>query len=224
MEIDSYFVILCILALASVISFGWALVGMLRKKKGYYYNLMLICILGFMISKCNDVILWKAGVDTYYFSIVDFGTSSSMLFSVFANKHFLAKLKDETLTVPKWKKAVPMIIPAIYIVSYFVLLFSDLGFKVMAISTLYLFTSLPAGYTALKYAIMPDVKQGFISVMRPLNFCLACLSLGLVFVQLTWLAGDTMYDILEPVLGAVFIVVYLLPGILLERGAAKWTI
>jgi len=219
---EADFIIMCLLAVSTAFSFTWAFIGALRKKRGYYYNLITICLAGFMISKIFEVLYFIADGNVYLFSTGDFGASSTLLFFVFANSYFLSKLVDSTKPVSKPRKLIPYIVPAVYIVSYLILLFSDLGYKIMAIPTLLLFTGLPCGYQALKYSVMPDIKNGFISAMRPLNITFTVISLITMISQLLWIPED-FYTITTYIITAVGCLAYACAGPLLERGSSKWT-
>lgn len=216
------FIIMCLLAISTTFSFAWAFIGALKKKRGYYYNLITICLAGFMISKIFEVLYFIADGNVYLFSAGDFGASSTMLFFVFANSYFLSKLVDDSKPVSGIRKTIPHIVPVIYIISYLFLLFSHLGFKVMAIPTLLLFTGLPCGYQALKYSVMPDIKDGFISAMRPLNITFTVISLITMIGQLLWIPDD-FYSFTTYAITAVGCLAYACAGPLLERGSAKWT-
>lgn len=215
------FIIMCLLAASTTFSFAWAFIGALKKKRGYYYNLITICLAGFMISKIFEVLYFIADGNVYLFSTGDFGAASTMLFFVFANSYFLSKLVDDSKPVGKARKRIPYIVPIIYLASYIMLLFSDLGYKIMAIPTLLLLTGLPCGYQALKYSVMPDIKDGFISAMRPLNITFTVISLITMIGQLLWIPDD-FYTPVTYVITAIGCLAYACAGPLLERGSAKW--
>ncbi len=216
------FIIMCVLAISTTFSFAWAFIGALKKKRGYYYNLITICLAGFMISKIFEVLYFIADGNAYLFSTGDFGAASTMLFFVFANSYFLSKLVDDSKPISKVRKLIPFAVPVIYVVTYLIMLFSDLGFKIMAIPTLLLLTGLPCGYQALKYSVMPDIKDGFISAMRPLNIIFTVISIVTMVSQLLWIPDD-FYSFTTYFITAVGCLAYAFAGPVLERRSNKWT-
>lgn len=213
-----------IILLGLSFSFWYSFINLIRHKRGLYYKFCVLGFFSFLIGRLYFLLIYITGGDSNVFSIGYLGTISGILFLLSANKLLLSVLEEKNMQNGKKYKFIPLIAPALLAICYVILLASKLGFEIMIIPTLLMFTSAPCSYYMLKYAILPDTENGFISCMRPFNIVAVVISFLPMLGELGWLTtgNDALNYYYLLAISVVCNLEYILLAILLERGARKW--
>jgi len=213
-------------SLAAVV-YGFAVI--VRRYKGLYFTMGVMAVVSLMVGQLSTVVAAFAGMDIFgQFNIGTLGSVGSCLFFLTANVGPMGMLADDAACKRRKYRVLALAGPlaaavlqglcVLYMVkiNYFTGLAAELILTAITMLPLYFNT---------KMAITPDVKDGFLTCMRPYNICVVVLMLLAAVergLRNAWVADTVAEHILSYCLYAAIGLSTLGVVIFLKRGAKRW--
>jgi len=199
-------------------------IQLLRKKRGKYY---LNVFLGFLCLTLGRLFLYLypiTGGSTEGFCIGDLGILSGFCFFICANSTLLPKMCDNSVIMPNKFAVISFALSAVEIaigIAWPAML-CDITVSFIFRTAAAVLPPVICSYFTLRVILIPDIRDGFASCMRPFNIVLSVLTLQLCANELLHNIQGTDIWAVKSVCMAVGCICTLIAMPILEGGYRRW--